>query len=300
MPQLTCHHILASGALCQSPPLRHRDYCRFHLQQIGRRMKAARARTRQQAAVLRLPLLEDLYSVQTALMQLADAIAYQEIDPQYARLLTTVLRLAMQNLKSKHGWERSSRFQLSDNEGDPTVWDGFEREHDLPADLDLSLDPEVAFPPVPQVRDLPLGANLGEADDVVRAKVGQLLRDAETPVPGTPAQVTADDVEIMDVYEREGNDAMMRCIAEQQRSRSRRERRTRRLQYEEMARNHNIQRAARKLVEDQSKAEAAATKPQPTSSNAAQALAQGDAEANRKPPQSDTSSQAQMAVAGEA
>ena len=42
------------------------------------------------------------------------------------------------------------------------------------------------------------------------------------------------------------NDAMMRCIAEQQRSRSRRERRTRRLQYEEMARNHNIQRAAEK------------------------------------------------------
>jgi hypothetical protein len=298
----TCHHILASGALCQSPPLRHRDYCRFHLQQIGRRMKAARARARQQPAVLRLPLLEDLYSVQIALMQLADAIAYQEIDPQHARLLTTVLRLAMQNLKSKQGWDRSSRFQLADTEAAPTVWESFEREHDLPVDLDLSLDPEVAFPPTNEDTSgapyIP-GVGMYGNDDVVRAKVGQLLREAEAPVPGTPAQVTADEVEIMDVYEREGNDAMMRCIAEQQRSRSRRERRTRRLQYEEMARNHNIQRAARKLVEDQRKAEAAASKPQPTSSNAAQALAQGDAEANRKPPQSDTSSQEQTAVAGE-
>ncbi len=314
MSQLTCHHILASGALCQSPPLRHRDYCRFHLQQIGRRMKAARARARQQPAVLRLPLLEDLYSVQIALMQLADAIAYQEIDPQHARLLTTVLRLAMQNLKSKQGWERSSRFQLADTEASPTVWDSFEQEHDLPADLHLSLDPEAAFPPTnestsgapfnPSVglsgrNTLDPGIGMYGNDDVVRAKVGQLLRDAETPVPGTPAQVTADDVEIMDVYEREGNDAMMRCIAEQQRSRSRRERRTRRLQYEEMARNHNIQRAARKLVEDQRKAEAAASKAQPTSSDAAQALAQPDADANRKPPQSEAALQAQTAVAGE-
>jgi hypothetical protein len=79
--------------------LRDRDYCAFHLQQIGRRTKAARSRARH-SPLLRLPLLEDLHSVQMAIMQLGDALAYREIDPQYARLLTTVLRLAMQNLKT--------------------------------------------------------------------------------------------------------------------------------------------------------------------------------------------------------
>ena len=155
MPQTTtCHHVLASGALCQAAPLRNRDYCRFHLEQIGRRMKAARERARHQAPVLKLPLLEDLYSVQVALMQLADAIAYREIDPQHARLLTTVLRLAMQNLKSRQPWENSQRFQLdSHNKVHPTEWDTFEQEHGLPPGLDLSLDPEVAFPPVEEPTD---------------------------------------------------------------------------------------------------------------------------------------------------
>src|SRR5579884_2378806 len=125
----TCRHVLANGALCQAASLRNRDYCRFHLQQIGRRMKAARARARHHAPMLNLPLLEDLYSVQVALMQLADAIAYREIEPQHARLLTTVLRLAMQNLKSRQAWERPSRFQLAGTDAAPTTWDSFEQEH---------------------------------------------------------------------------------------------------------------------------------------------------------------------------
>ncbi len=232
-------------------------------------MKAARTRARHQAPLLRLPLLEDLYSVQVALMQLADAIAYREIDPQHARLLTTVLRLAMQNLKSK-AWDRPSRFQLAETEAAPTTWDTFEQELDLPPDLDLSLDPEAVFPlNGEQLTGAPLnpsvglsgresaatppipGAGMSGNDDPFRTRVGQILRDAETPVPGTPAHITADDVEILDVYEREGNEAMMQVIAEQQRNRHRRERRARRLYYEEVARNRNIQSAAHKLLQDQ-------------------------------------------------
>ncbi len=268
MSQLsTCHHVLANGALCQAASLRDRDYCRFHLQQIGRHMKAARVRARHQAPLLKLPLLEDMYSVQVALMQLADAIAYREIDPQYARLLTTVLRLAMQNLKSKQAWDRPSRFQLAGTEAAPTTWDSFEQEHDLPPDLDLGLDPEVAFPlnptgglsgaPEPEkISGAPYipGVGMYGNDDSLRVKVGQILRDAETPVPGSPVHVSADDVEILDVYEREGNEAMMQVIAEQQRNRRRRERRARRLYYEEVARNRNIQSAAQKLLENQHQA----------------------------------------------
>ncbi len=341
MSQSTCHHVLASGALCQATPLRNRDYCRFHLQQIGRRMKAARSRARHQSPRLKLPLLEDLYSVQVAFMQLADAITYQEIEPQYARLLTTVLRLAMQNLKSKQAWERSSRFQLAANtENAVTDWDAFEQEHDLPTDLDLGLDPEVAFPPPPEQEKEGAGTgapgsaigwpNLGEGapyipgvgmggkdahDDPLRAKLGQLLRDAETPIPGSPVHVTADDVEIIDVYEREGEQAMMKCIAEQQRNRTRRERRARRLQYEEKARNHNIQLAAKKLVADQQKldqqvkdqqrnAAAGSSTAQPQSEDNGEVLAkdltQNSAEDNRKPPQREAFSRSRKTVAGKA
>ena len=46
MPQPTCRHVHANGALCKSPPLRNRDYCHFHLDQIGRQLRAARARAR--------------------------------------------------------------------------------------------------------------------------------------------------------------------------------------------------------------------------------------------------------------
>lgn len=305
----TCHHVLANGALCQAASLRNRDYCRFHLQQIGRRMRAARARARHQAPMLKLPLLEDLYSVQVALMQLADAIAYREIEPQSARLLTTVLRLAMQNLKSK-AWDRPSRFQLAETDITPTAWDTFEQEHDLPSDLDLSLDPEVAFPlnPAEGLSEAPeQGYTTGApyipavgmcgSDDPLRTSIRKVLRDAETPVPGSPQHVTADDVEILDVCEREGKEAMMQVIAEQQRNRRRRERRARRVYYEEVARNRNIQMAAQKMVTD--RGESVLQRPSSRVSVAEQ-VAQVEAAFTRKPPQREENGTEQNVAAGEA
>ncbi len=273
-------------------------------------------------------------------MQVADAIAYREIDPQSARLLTTVLRLAMQNLTSKQAWEHSSRFQLANGDETVTEWKTFEQEHDLPAALDLSLDPEIAFPPpdeehksgaLPQEQyasgapinpssglsgresgapepalSLPKGSavrwsNPGETDDPLRARLGQILRDAETPIPGSPVHVTADEVEIVDVYEREGEQAMMKCIAEQQRSRRRRERVARRLQYEELARNHNIQLAAKKLAADQRKAEASApTALSAPAQSAVEDSAQPGAESIRKLPHSEAATPEPQAVATEA
>ena len=304
-----CHHILANGVLCQAAPLHNRDYCRFHLQQIGRRMKAARSRARHQPLALRLPLLEDLHSVQIAIMQLSDALAYREIDPQYGRLLTTVLRLAMQNLKGRQAWESSARFQLpGSTQGAATDWDNFEQQHDLPAGLDLSLDPELAFPLNPTE------ASSGTPDPLLRARIDKLLRDAETPVPGSPVHVTADQVEIMEVYEREGDAAMLRCIAEQQRYRNRRERRAQRLHYEEVARNHNIQFAAEQLVADrQREAKAAAATPQPASEGGGAELVSAgsvpelgqnfqpnDAELTRKPPQRETATGEPKASVAEA
>ena len=278
----TCHHVLAGGALCQATPLRDRDYCRFHLQQVGRRMKAARMRARHQPMVLNLPLLEDLHSVQIALMQLADAIAHREIEPQHARLLTTVLRLAMQNLKSRPAWEFAGDQQASVSE-----WKTFEQEHDLPTGLDLSLDPEVAFPPPNEqnAAGAPLNPAVGLSgnDDALRAQVRQALGDAAT----TPPLVTADQVELMEIYESEGEVAARKFADHMARNDRRRERHMQRARYQELARNHNIKLAAARLVEDQRKAEAASARatagPSPLQ-DASPIVAQSEADA-RKPPQ---------------
>src|SRR5271165_5208311 len=104
MPSPTCHHIHANGALCKSPPLRNRDYCHFHLDQIGRQLRAARARARREPVRLKLPLLEDPFAVQVALIQVADAVTHDELDVQRGRLLMSVLRLASRNLKTAREW----------------------------------------------------------------------------------------------------------------------------------------------------------------------------------------------------
>ena len=123
--------------------------------------------------------------------------------------------------------------------------------------------------------------------------MAQILRDSATPVPGSPVHVTADDVELMDVYEREGEQAMLKRIAGQQRNRNRRERRARHVYYEEVARNRNIQLAAEKLIADQQRdARAAAAKAQPAPEDSAEATARNEAEINRKPPQSEAATRA--------
>jgi hypothetical protein len=95
MSTRTCHHIHADGALCNAPAVRQRDYCRWHLSHIGRRMMAARARSRHQPLTLKLPLLEDPLAVQVALMQVLDAIASNDIEVQRGRALLSGLRFAL-------------------------------------------------------------------------------------------------------------------------------------------------------------------------------------------------------------
>ena len=116
MSPKTCRHVHANGALCKSPPLHKRDYCHFHIDQIGRQLRAARARARYQPASLRLPLLEDPFAVQVALMQVADAITHDEIDVPRGRLLMSLLRLASSNLKTARNWKQEPLFADADAE----------------------------------------------------------------------------------------------------------------------------------------------------------------------------------------
>ena len=278
MSQNYCHHVNATGVFCRGIPVKKREYCYWHLHENGRRMKAARARARCERVILQLPVLDDLQAVQVGLMQLAEAIAHGEIDHRSGRLLLAVLRLAAANIKAQGGWLDAAQI----DDGDDTLYVsenvGFEKQYDLPQGIDLRADPAVAFPPpeenVPQVRDLPAGAKLGNQD--VRAKFGQILRDAATPIPGTDFRATADDMELMDVYEREGEQAGLKRAAELERNRKRREQRERRIRYEEMARNRNLQLAAEKLVHDQQRSAGAIAAPGVGE--------HPEAESNRKPP----------------
>jgi hypothetical protein len=311
MSQNYCHHINAAGAFCRGIPVKKRDYCFWHLNETGRRMKAARARAHSERVTLQLPVLDDLHAVQVGLMQLGEAIVHGEIDERRGRLLLAVLRLAASNIKAQGDWLDEAQMQDWNETSYVAENAGFEEQYGLRKGFDLSVDPEEAFPPPePQVEtsgaphipgvgmcgsdNLPLNPTTGLngapvlGNDDLRARLGQVLRAAATPIPGVDIHATADDMELMDVYERQGEQAGLQRATELERNRKRRERRERRTHFEEMARNRSIQLAAEKLFADQQRQ--------------AGAVGQGSAERhavagnNRKPPQSEGNGSSALAA----
>lgn len=277
-----CHHINPAGVFCGAPPVKKRDYCYWHLHEHGRRMKAARARSRSERVILQMPVLDDLHAVQVALMQLGEAIAHQEIDPQSGRLLLSVLRLAASNLKSSHGWQQKSEFQTFGLDASIVIEDpNFELQYDLPKNFDLSVEPEVAFPPEKETPGSPHGPAVEMCG----------IDDASIP------WVTADHVELMAIRQNEGEAAARKFADQLVRKDQRREHRRQRARYEEVARNQTIKLAAKKLFEDELRA--GRLTPGMTPKQAWEALSQNRAEARRRPPQSDGIALEGQAVAGE-
>jgi hypothetical protein len=224
-------------------------------------------------------------------MQVADAITHDEIDVQRGRLLLSVLRLASRNLTTARSWKQEPLFASGSSAGTAiTEWPTFEQENQLPQNFDLRTDPETAFP-YDNALDRP-GTCGGDAlpfdpghvaipsrDHALRAQLRQALDEAQTSVP----LVTADTVELMDVYEREGEIAARKIADRMVRNDHRRERRLQRLHYEELARNHNIKMAAKRLLHDQQCTEAATTEPQSTDSTAVAPADPGEGRL-KKPP----------------
>lgn len=328
MSQNYCHHINAAGAFCRGIPLKKRDYCLWHLNETGRRMKAARVRAHSERVTLQLPVLDDLHAVQVSLMQLGEAIVHGEIDERQGRLLLAVLRLAASNIKAQGDWLDEAQMQDEDGASYVTENADFEQRYGLPKGFDLSVDPEVAFPAptlplnpndglngapaMCGIDSLPLnpttglsGAPDGDPDlragapyipvvgmygnEIdVRTRLGQILRNAATPIPGFSVPATADDMELMEVYELQGEQAGLQRATVLERNRKRRERREHRIRYEEMARNRNIQLAAEKLFVDQQRKAGAASQ----DSAERPAVAGND----RKPPQSEGGSSSVVAA----
>src|SRR5271165_4901946 len=142
-----CHHVKVDGTLCQVPPLNGRNYCQFHLESLGRRMRMARARARRQPYLLVLPILEDINSVEVARQHVMDAMASGQLDPKVAGRLLYGLQGISTDLRSAKPPRLGVYDPAIDTAPRATEDPGFEQKHDLPPGLDLSQPPEVVFPP---------------------------------------------------------------------------------------------------------------------------------------------------------
>jgi hypothetical protein len=142
----TCTHTDDSGHICQSVAAKNRDYCGFHLRYRGRLLRQAQYRARHQRFDLTLPPLDSLCSIQSALCQVVEALAADMVDPRRAQGLLKALRFAKENL-------RDSLKENSDWHATPyhteraEAYDNFESDYGLPDNIDVSVPPDVTFPP---------------------------------------------------------------------------------------------------------------------------------------------------------
>jgi hypothetical protein len=178
-----CQHIRENGIFCQSAALRGRNYCYFHMRVLGRRMAMAKARARGEQWRLNLPPLEDMHAVQTALMQVLDAVADDRIDRRRAGLLLYGLQQASCNIKGVHSWIGPDRYEIDpENEKRAINYPDFEQEFSLPKRLDLSLPPEQAFPPPVEPPSVEEKLERAYYEAIVRAGT----HDLRTPVSPDP------------------------------------------------------------------------------------------------------------------
>ena len=91
MPSQTCTHIKVTGVRCNGPALRGEQFCYFH-QRMHRGV-----RTPPQARLHPIALIEDEESIQTALMEVMNALMRNTIDLKRAALILRALHIAVKN-----------------------------------------------------------------------------------------------------------------------------------------------------------------------------------------------------------
>jgi|HubBroStandDraft_6_1064221.scaffolds.fasta_scaffold81443_2 hypothetical protein len=95
-----CLHIMADGAHCGSPAMRHHRFCYHHQRQREQHLAldAERARNSRNPQ-FNLPLLEDASSIQFALTQVLRLLAAGQIEHKTASLMLYSLQIATTNLR---------------------------------------------------------------------------------------------------------------------------------------------------------------------------------------------------------
>lgn len=129
-----CEHVKANGHFCGSPAMRERNYCFFHLNHLGRKLRAEKQAMRGEAT-FDLPLVEDSASVQLALMQVTNALLHGTIDPKRAGLVLYALQTASINLRNMEKEAKSA----------PPVavcdrYDSFEEDYELDESTGLRVE----------------------------------------------------------------------------------------------------------------------------------------------------------------
>jgi hypothetical protein len=261
-PLRTCTHIHDTGAICKSVAVKHQRYCAFHLHYRARQLRMAQSRARAERFDLRLGPLADMYAVQSALSQLAEALAADMIDPKRAQALLSVLRLASLNLRHPEKW------QTDLYHSDQLVEVDVAKEYGLPRDLDIDTPPDLAFPHM-------------DSDLSSRAQAAVPAACAEGPAFTDSRQLTADSLdfrpdspispeflELREISNTHGPDAAAVRLRELERNRARRELRTNRRRYADIAMRLNLKKAAERLAEQKVAEKLAEAGIAPTPANA--------------------------------
>lgn len=160
-----CEHVKTNGHFCGSPAMRDRNYCFFHIIDIGRRLRLERyAAHGLQAPAIELPLLEDAASIQLALMQVTEALLKGTLDRKTAGLVLYSLQTASSNLRNMQ--------KEAEADADTAIcnrYDNFEQDYELGDESPASL----------RIEEPAEGENLeAKAAEIVEgAKYAGLIKD---------------------------------------------------------------------------------------------------------------------------
>lgn len=270
MPQ-TCTFLYDTGGVCQSFAVKNHRYCAAHLRHRASLMRIARSRARNEPFHLTLPPLESMPAVQSALSQLAQAVAADMVDLQRTDRLIRLLSLASRNLLKADKWPTASVFH-SDQPAEVDL----AADYDLPDDLDLARRPEDVFPSPPDVlssRPNPLALSSrpegAPAPGVEGPAFPSLIDDPslpELPLSGnycsdhhsrececnrirTDYPVSPETVEMFETSQTLGPDAAAARHKQLMRNRERRHLNRERKRYEAIALEKNMRRAAEIIAE---------------------------------------------------
>ena len=139
----TCDHLKEDGIYCQSPALKGRDYCYFHLKLRGRRLNMARTRALAADQPLDLPFPEDMHSVQVTLFEVVNALVNKRIDTKTAGIVLYAMQQASTNLNIKHASQSMCPAVKPDEPLLALEFRDFEEQYHLPKGIDLEANPEV-------------------------------------------------------------------------------------------------------------------------------------------------------------
>lgn len=243
-PLRTCSHLKETGDICNSVAAKDQKYCPFHIRYRARQLRMAQMRARAERFNIQLPPLEDMYAVQSALSQLAEALAADMIDPKRAQALLSVLRLVSLNLRHPEKW-RTSPYH-----SDQPVEVDVAKEYGLPRDLDLDTPPHLAFPPSADPQSVILsggGAPFAPPESKAPFVSAHSTGDTVDYLPDSP--ISPEFLELRDISNTQGAEAAEVRFHQLERNRARRELRSNRKRYDEIAMRLNLKLAAERLAE---------------------------------------------------